>query len=403
MNKIVCAPIHYVLDSQHSGSEFGWSYKIFGFLNSKFPNDVHFVTGGARGINSKNVVNLRMFDPENINLSLLNIFIFYFKTYQAIVKISNKIGNRFILHHVLPFSLDNSFNLYALTHKCKFILGPIQTPLTFKDKDLDTSSARGYKLNKNSWTPATLIQTLIKPIIRTLSKLTLLKADKIICTSQISRKMVLDRGVSESKIIIISPGIDTSIFTPNTTPKNNNEIVFLSAGYLLERKGVDLVIRAFSLALKSNLNIKLLIVGDGPQKNNLEKLVDNLMIRDFVSFTGNVPNDQIHNFYQKSDVFVSMSRSDSFPSMYLEAMSSGLPVIASDNDGSKSMIVDNENGYIVEQENVEMLSQKILFLSKNQKEIIRLGNSARNTAVNKYDWKKSIFPKFLTVYEELFD
>jgi glycosyltransferase involved in cell wall biosynthesis len=401
-NKLVIGPIHYVLDATSSGSEFYWSYKIYEGIREQVGSDPIFIAGGTRGVTDEAVIDCKIFDPKKLDLSLKNIYRFYIAVYNQIKHIRDQQGGNFILHHVLPFSIGNSFNIFALTSKSKFVLGPIQSSLTVKDNDLDPSNARGFeKKSASLFTVFThLILLVIKPLMSQLSISTLRKAVRIIAINENTREMIIGLGVKKDRIVIIPPGVDLNRFTPiHEKKKIGFEIV--SVGYLLKRKGVDILLKAMSVVLKSNQDVILRIVGDGPQYSNLTKSAKDLGISGNVIFQGNVPNIEIEKSYRNSRVFVSMSRSESWGQMYLEAMASGLPIISSINDGSQSIIEDGVTGFLVDQEDFQAMANKIIYFSRNKDKIVEMGNNARRRVEEKFDWDKVIIPKYLKIYNSI--
>lgn len=402
--RIILAPIHYVLDAQNSGSEFYWSYKIFEGISKVEGDRAWFIAGGLRGIENTHVIDCGIFRPEELKLSLLNIYIFYFKIYFQIQKLRRSLGGDFILHHVLPFSIGSSFNVYALQSKQPFIIGPLQSPLTVIDSDLDHKNARGFKKSDKGVFDffRSLVFAIMKPFLNFLSSRTLMRADRIIAINAYTRDMLIKRGVKDGIITIIPPGIDIIKFQYFPYEEKRSSLVeFISVGYLLQRKGVDLIIRALLEVIKANDKVRLRIVGDGPQREFLEDLTKELNLSDYVIFEGFIPNNEIQTYYQKAHIFVSMSRSESWGQMYLEAMACGLPIISSKNVGSESIIQDGEFGYLVEQENVKSLTEKMLYLVEHQEKIASFGVKARQEVEDKYDWDKVIIPQYLELYNEM--
>jgi glycosyltransferase involved in cell wall biosynthesis len=180
--------------------------------------------------------------------------------------------------------------------------------------------------------------------------------------------------------------------------KKSDIIELLVICFLVKRKAVDLVIKALAEALKKNKNIILRIVGDGPQKMNLINLVSKLNLEDYVIFEPFVRNDQIARYYKMAHIFVSMTRSESWGQMYLEAMSSGLPIITTHNIGANE-IIKKEFGYLVEQENYKQLADFISSLSLDKQLMEKMGENARKEVEERYDWDSVVIPKYLEIYK----
>ena len=134
----------------------------------------------------------------------------------------------------------------------------------------------------------------------------------------------------------------------------HDQFTFVSVGNLIERKAMDITIRGFAECCKIKHNAKLVVIGDGPQREALEKLVDELDLRDKLEFTGRLERNEIKTIFLKSDCFVLMSRNETFGVVYIEAMASGLPVIATRCGGPESF-VNEENGILVDVDSVDQL------------------------------------------------
>lgn len=157
----------------------------------------------------------------------------------------------------------------------------------------------------------------------------------------------------KSSFIYIPNIVDFSVFSDGKKVEHD-QFTFVSVGNLIERKAMDITIRGFAECCKIKHNAKLVVIGDGPQREALEKLVDELDLRDKVEFTGRLERYKIKTIFLKSDCFVLMSRNETFGVVYIEAMASGLPVIATRCGGPESF-VNEENGILVDVDSVDQL------------------------------------------------
>ncbi len=383
--KILFSPCHYAYIKE-SGSEFSWSFNIADRIGKQNTESV-VVTGFKDNNEYSYSVKEVQSRQAKIDLGIRNSILFNIQYFIESIRQLKRMKFD-IVHHVLPFRIDFTFNFIFLKKKrIPFVVGPIQSPSTFSD-------------GSESVTTVLLKKALILPL-NFLSKQTLLYADKIIVIDEFTKNLLLQRNIDEIKIQIINPGIDSSIFFPKTDKELNSRIRLVCTGHLIKRKGVDLLIKALAEVVKVNDDVVLDVYGEGSEKENLRKMVENLGLLDHVFFKGLVPFKSMPECYQNADMFVSMSRWESWGQMYLEAMACGLPVIASKNTGSESIIKDGEFGYLVEQEDFKDLSLKILALINNKKLRERFGLKARKETIDKYDWEKCIIPKYKNIYEEL--
>lgn len=147
-------------------------------------------------------------------------------------------------------------------------------------------------------------------------------------------------------IKIIPNGVDTEYFKPDRRVKKEKAILFV--GRLIKRKRADWLLKAFcKLPSKLKKSWEVWIVGEGPEKINLQKLAIELGIKDNVKFWGRLNKKRLRKIYQKSRIFVLPSYNEGMSNSLLEAMATGLPVIAADTGGvnnfiGKNMIIKNK-------------------------------------------------------------
>ena len=124
-----------------------------------------------------------------------------------------------------------------------------------------------------------------------------------------------------------------------------DDLVLLNLGRLGGEKNLGELLELFAEARKQNENLKFLIVGDGPARENLEKQAKKLEIEAYVIFTGMVPPAEVQNYYQLGDVFVSASTSETQGLTYIEAAANGLPLLCRQDDCLTDVLQEGENGY----------------------------------------------------------
>lgn len=145
-----------------------------------------------------------------------------------------------------------------------------------------------------------------------------------------------------------------------------SEFVLINVCLLDKKKRVDVLIRAFAKALKINPDMKLKIGGDGPERLDLEKLVDDLKISNAVTFLGLLSRKKVKEEINKSSAFVLSSEYETFGVVLVEALALGKPVIATKCGGPES-IVKPEVGYLVEKNSVDIMANAIIELHNNYK------------------------------------
>lgn len=126
---------------------------------------------------------------------------------------------------------------------------------------------------------------------------------------------------------------------------SDDDQVLLNLGRLGGEKNLGELLNLFAEARQDNPNLKFLIVGDGPAREDLEKQTQALGIADYVIFTGMVDPSQVQNYYQLGDVFVSASTSETQGLTYIEAAANGLPLLCRQDDCLNDVLQEGENGY----------------------------------------------------------
>ena len=168
-------------------------------------------------------------------------------------------------------------------------------------------------------------------------------ADKIIAVSSTFAKNLKNNFGIDATII---PNIvDVSNFQ-YVERKKKDFFTFVSVGNLIPRKGFDLLIESFIEAFKNDNDVFLKIVGEGPERNNLQNIVNQGNMADRISLLGYVNRENINDVYLEADAFLLVSRNETFGVVYIEAMASGMPVIATDC-GGPSDFVNEKNGYLI--------------------------------------------------------
>jgi len=166
----------------------------------------------------------------------------------------------------------------------------------------------------------------------------------------------LEENTLVRDVIAVSCGIDADGYNGNLEPKPENLIVFL--GRLAEEKQIDKLIRALAI-MDPALDAKLEIVGGGELEGKLWALASSLGLQDRVTLTGFVEQDQLRDALQRGSVFAMPSTAELQSISTMEAMASGLPVVAADAMALPHLVHDGENGFLFEPGNVEDLAAKL--------------------------------------------
>ena len=207
------------------------------------------------------------------------------------------------------------------------------------------------------------------------------------------------------EIRIIPTGIELDRFYPNNLDKErikdlrkelkiNNEFVFIYIGRTSEEKNIPTLLNSYA---KANLkNTKFLLVGGGPELEDLKDLARNLKIENDVIFTGLVEWNEIPYYYQLGDVFLNASQSETQGLTYIEALASGLPLLVQKDECIDDVVVDYYNGLFFDGEEE---------LTKKMKEIVKAPDTLKtiksNTLSSVENYSKEQFTKnILNIYNE---
>jgi glycosyltransferase involved in cell wall biosynthesis len=200
------------------------------------------------------------------------------------------------------------------------------------------------------------------------------------------------QNVYNRDVFVIPNGIDLKKFedfTKNRIHNNEGRKKILFVGRLHTVKGVKYLIESMKIIKIDFPNIELILVGDGEEKCKLESLVKQFNLSEYVSFVGIVPNQQIPKCMIESDIFVLPSLSEGFGIVILEAMASGLPIVASNVGGIPYLVQNEINGFLVEPKNPDQIAEKVLHLLKNDKLMQDISDNNRKF-VTKYEWKEIV-------------
>jgi len=185
----------------------------------------------------------------------------------------------------------------------------------------------------------------------------------------------------------------------NTAMHKNKTLLVYTGGRICRQKGHDILIRSIGMLIKrqDNLDVKLIISGDGPDKKKFEKLATNLGIRKYIHFPGRLPLSEVKNFYSLADIVVLPTiTQEPFSRVPLEAMEFGKPVIATNVGGTPEIIKDGVNGILVPPGDAERLCEAIERLFRDEELRKRLGSKGKET-LHRFT-PEEIVNRFIDVY-----
>ena len=233
---------------------------------------------------------------------------------------------------------------------------------------------------------------------------------KFVClTKEIEDELVKELFMSRNKLIRIPNGVDLQRFKPANPLKRKKirenmgirpgEKVILFVGRLEKKKRVDFLLRAWhGVQSDRNANERLLIVGEGSLRSELENLAEKLKIGRKVTFYGE--SDNVIPCMQAADIFVLPSVSEGLANVFLESMAVGLPVVGTNTTGNCEILKPKKNAVLFEQEDIQDLTKAILYLLQNEEAAGNLGHNARRYVEDHFDLNNVVL-QYANLYNKL--
>jgi glycosyltransferase involved in cell wall biosynthesis len=223
----------------------------------------------------------------------------------------------------------------------------------------------------------------------------------VVAVSDDVKQRLLKAGLRKDKIHLVRNGIDLRPFDNaqpslrSGTQANSPAIVGL-VGRLSIEKGVDIFLHAAARVLAELPSTKFVVVGEGPDRDKLESLIDDLKIRESVSMLGR--RDDMPSVYASLDIMVSASRQEGLPMAILEGMASRLPLVATAVGEVPTVVFDGRTGVLLPPEDPRLLASAIVDLLRNPAERERLASAARKLIEDEFSADR-MTADYLRVYE----
>ena len=237
-------------------------------------------------------------------------------------------------------------------------------------------------------------------ILRKIITWLLNKSNEITAISHDTKQNANEYYSPLKEITVISLGFVIPEFektTRNELGLSENDVILISVGRLVKRKGYEYAIQAVSKL--HHKNVKYLIIGDGPEENDLKSLAKSLEVEDKIDFLGFVSEDKKFQYLSVSDIYVLSSLHEGFGICLLEAMYCGLPIISTDNGGQTDFLITRENALMVPIEDSEAIANQIVNLMNDK--ILRYNMSKNNTKDIKKYYIENVASKYESVFESV--
>jgi len=222
----------------------------------------------------------------------------------------------------------------------------------------------------------------------------------VVSVSSSGRMELIEQlGVDDKKTFYIPSGVDIKWFRPGA---KNKKTTILSAGRFVKKKGFIFLIRAMKEIVDKYPAAVLILLGgreDDEEYGHIRSEIKKLGLDNNVQIKA-VPHKEMEKFYRNCSVYVQPSFAEGLPKTVLEAMACEKPIIATNIDGHRDAVRNNENGFLIEPGNSDALAEKIIYLLKNKGEAKLFGKKGLETVKKEFTWDQAA-KKYERLYNEL--
>lgn len=227
------------------------------------------------------------------------------------------------------------------------------------------------------------------------------KSRMITAVSKLVAQELKEYGLDPKDVVVIGNGVNEKVFTP-TKYKIGDDRYILYTGRLAHRKGLFDLIECGKYICKKYPDVSFILTGKGPLLGKLQEKVKELELNEKFIFTGYVDKNKLIQLYQNATIYILPSHYEGLPTVLLEAMSCGLPVVATAVSGNLEVVSSGKNGILVPQKSPKEMADAISMLLDDDKMRKELGKNARETVEERYTWD-IISDKILRCYEPLLE
>ena len=255
----------------------------------------------------------------------------------------------------------------------------------------------------SAWGDDILILPKSSRLISWYTRIVLTSVDLVYAVSEdIRTHIVRDFAIPEEKVRYLPFGVELDRFPPKAQAVEDGQsqvVIFSNRGFL-PVYGMETLVAGFALAYASDPRLRLVLKGDGPERDRIAKLVAEGGLSGVVTFLDRTDYSAVPGDLKKADIYVTVATSDGSPVSLLEAMATGLPCIASSVGGVPEWVEDGRNGILVPPSQPEKLADAIRSLAANPERCRELGANARRTIEGRGDWHR-LMERAKRDYEDL--
>ncbi len=209
-------------------------------------------------------------------------------------------------------------------------------------------------------------------------------------------------NINKDKLRVLPPPIDFSEIQKleYESNKENHTDYIIFVGRMAKRKNIGILLKALKIVIKTFHNLKLIIIGDGPEKNHIYRMVLSFNLKANVIFKGYVNKTKKFELIKNAKILVLSSSQEGFGIVLAEALALSVPVISTNSGGPAEIIDDGKTGYLVNIGDYQDMAKKIIFLLQDEKLRTQFGIRGQNIVKKKYN-VKSISENLIDQYRDL--
>jgi glycosyltransferase involved in cell wall biosynthesis len=229
-------------------------------------------------------------------------------------------------------------------------------------------------------------------------------SDSIVALSQFTKnKLKWTYQIPDSRISVIPGGIDTKRFRPDSDKKESreklglppNKTLLFTVRNLVQRMGLEVLIRALGPVIAEAPDIHLIIGGEGPLEHTLKDLVQRLHLQQSVTFTGFIAEDDLPDYFRAADLFILPTQElEGFGLVTLEAMASGIPVLGTPVGGTREILGRFNPEFLFKDTTAEtmenLIIQTYIRMNENPKWWPEMSRSCRRFVEDNYSWERNV-------------
>lgn len=195
----------------------------------------------------------------------------------------------------------------------------------------------------------------------------------------VKQTLIKDMGIAPHQIAVVNNGVDIKRFTPMETVCGDGRIIrIISVGTLYWIKNQLMTIRAVSALHELGYRVELTLLGEGVDREKIRNEIKERKAEHYIFTPGTKKN--VEDYLRQSDIYVSSSRTEGLPLSILEAMACGLPIVATNAGGTRDIVVDGENGFLIQVDDECALKKRLMDLIKNEEKRESFSKKSREKA-----------------------